>query len=414
MPELQKAAAPSYMTGMMLPQAFYLEDNVFHHELKWMQRALWLAAGHESQIPNTGSYFLYEFAGACVIVIRDHEGNVRAHHNVCRHRAARLLLEPTGTVGTITCPYHSWTYELGGKLRGAPRLSSQSPGFEKSEFSLIPVHVRTNGGIIFLSFAEFAPNFEEFIEVFARELDLQKIQRSTVAHRRVWSVAANWKLLEENNMECYHCHTAHPTYLAAHPGVGLGGVAPDAVGRVDAYPLDLKQIKKQESRGFQEVDLSEHSPCFQSIFRQVIGVDVSTESIDGQPVAPLMGHSGFDGIQTIGSLSPLTTVVLNPDHAVIFSFIPRSKRQTDVDILWLVKSDARPRDDYDVSKLTRVYDVTLAEDFKLAELTQLGVESTAYRPGPLLQPEAWVAMFHRWYLKWMVKEAAPRGAFHQE
>jgi len=353
-------------------------------------------SGHESQIPRAGDYFLYEFDKDSVIVIRDSSGQIRAHYNVCRHRGSRICLETTGTARVLTCPYHAWSYELDGKLRAAPFTSSD---FDKTPYGLISVHVRVHCGLIFLSFAKVPPDFQAYIGFLARELELQDVQHAKVVRRDLIRANANWKLVVQNNLECYHCRPAHPTYCAAHPGGLLGKPGETYQARYERVRATLKGSASENVRQFTAVYPSHDSSQFQISIRQIIGEGCVTESVGGKPVAPLMGQCEFEGVQTLALPSPVTNLVLNPDYVAVYSFTPRALRRTDMEVIWLVKETAIEGVDYDVDKVAAVWAPTLNEDKTLAENTQSGVESTTYRPGPYIQTEQLVGEFDRWYME---------------
>jgi phenylpropionate dioxygenase-like ring-hydroxylating dioxygenase large terminal subunit len=388
--------------GLSLAKRFYTEDSVYQRDVQWLRENMWWIVGHESQIPNSGDYFLHGFDQDSVIVIRDNEGRIRAHHNVCRHRGSRLCTKAAGNVPMLTCPYHAWSYGLDGKLRAA---SVTAVGFDKSLYTLIPCHVRVNCGLIFLSFAEVPPDFGVYISFLTRELELQDVQHSKVAKRTLLSASANWKLLVQNNLECYHCRPAHPTYCAAHPGVPLV-VGPED-NLYDRVRTLVRDSESERNRHVTPVYTGHECSAFQQLCRLPIGEGCATESVGGRPVAPLMGQSEYEGVQTFAQPSPLTSVYLNPDNVVIYTFTPRSRRRTDIDVMWLVKETAVEGVDFETSKVTDVWEPTLQEDKTLAENTQLGIESTAYRPGPYMEAERRVGDFDLWYLTRMASESVP-------
>jgi Rieske 2Fe-2S family protein len=388
--------------GQSLSQTFYSDETLYGRELAWLRENMWFVVGHESQIALPGEYFLYEFDRESVIVVRDHAGRINAHYNVCRHHGSRICTQTGGLLRTLTCPYHAWSYDLDGTLRTAPFAPED---FDKTQYSLAPCHVRVHCGLICLSFAQVAPDFDSYIGFITRELQLQDLQRAKIAKRSMFSVDANWKLVVENNLECYHCGPAHRTYCTAHPGIPLGRpeeyvtqARSDRVRRVRAG------AGTEESRQFRPAMVGHSSRNFHYLVRQVIGKDVETESVDGRRVAPLMGRSTYDGVQTMGLASPLNSIVLNPDHAVVYNFTPRSVRKTDIEAFWLVKGTATAGIDYDESKVSAVFEPTLKEDKILVENAQLGIESSAYRPGPYIESESFVSEFDRWYLRHIVNK----------
>lgn len=382
---------------MSMAQRFYTEENVYQRDIRWLRENMWWIVGHESQVLNSGDYFLYEFDKDSVIVIRDHEGQIRVHHNVCRHRGSRICVKSNGTLRLLACPYHAWSYDLDGKLRAVP-VTAQN--FDKTRYTLAACQVRVHCGLIFLSFAEAPPDFGAYIDCLTRELELQDIQHSKIAGRYSFNANANWKLVVQNNLECYHCGPAHPTYCAAHPGAPFARREKNE----NQTPYErassiLRDSDGEKKRHFTPVNPDHDATNFQFLLRDLIGEGCSTESLDGKPVAPLMGRNTYEGVQTFGLTSPLTSVVLNPDYAVIYSFTPRSVRRTDVEVIWLVTEIAVEGVDFDFSRVAAVWEPTLREDKSLAENTQLGVDSSAYRPGPYSRSEMMVSEFDRWYLR---------------
>jgi Rieske 2Fe-2S family protein len=152
---------------MSFPRHFYTDAAIFERDINWLRQTTWFIAGHQSQTPRTGDYFVYELANDSIIIIRDQDGKINAHHNVCRHRGSRICLESEGTVRNLTCPYHSWSYGLNGQLVGTPFMPNT---FDKTAFSLHSCHVRVYHGLIFVCLAEVAPDFESYIGFLGPEL----------------------------------------------------------------------------------------------------------------------------------------------------------------------------------------------------------------------------------------------------
>jgi len=400
--------AHSRLHGMSLAKRFYTEENIYYQDVKWLRANTWLMVGHESQIRNPGAYFLYEFDQDSVIVIRGSEDQIGAFHNVCRHRGSRLCTKDAGNMRALTCPYHAWTYGLDGRLRSAPFTPKD---FDRNQYALLPCHVRVHCGVIFLSFAQSPPDFDSYIGFLTRELELQDVQHSKVAKRALFSANANWKLVVENNLECYHCGPAHATFCSAHPGVPLGKPQEDANKTLyEPRPTALRDSESEKKRQFTPMYTGNATPNFQFVARSHIGKGCSTESVDGKSVAPLMGLCTYEGMQTIALPSPLTNVVLNPDYVVLYAFTPRSVRRTDIAVIWLVNESAVEGVDFDVSQVSAVWEPTLKEDKILAENTQLGIDSTAYRPGPYIETEKLVGDFDLWYLRRIRDELTMPGA----
>ena len=195
----------------------------------------WQYVGQLGELGDGAGYFASRVGDLPVVVTRDRDGVVRAFLNVCRHRGSVLA---TGAAGreTLQCPYHAWTYGLDGALKAAPR-SSREPGFETEGISLRPASVGTWGPFVFVNpdpeAAPLADKLGELPElVAAAGVDVDRLE----LHSRAESaVAANWKLVAENFLECYHCAVAHPGFSA------LVDVSPDAY-RLEVGRLHSTQI----------------------------------------------------------------------------------------------------------------------------------------------------------------------------
>src|SRR5262245_34354389 len=189
-------------------------------------------AGHASQIPKPGDFFLLELAGESIILIRDAKGAIHAHYNVCRHRGSHVLLQPEGNARALTCRYHGWTYAPDGSLQAAPRMPES---FDTECHGLKPCALRSIEGLLFISLAERpAPSLDEVAAGLEPYLRLKGTARAQVAHRATYAVEANWKLAVENYLECYHCKPAHPQYCSVEiKADSIGDGSPAALARYE-------------------------------------------------------------------------------------------------------------------------------------------------------------------------------------
>jgi choline monooxygenase len=175
------------------------------------------------------------------VVVRDRDRAINAFVNVCRHRGTQVA-SGCGHRETLQCPYHAWTYDLDGSLRAAPR-SEREPGFDKAEWGLFPVKTDTWGPFVFVNPDVDAPPLADFLgelpaTVEASGLDLWSLR----FHRRTeFEIRANWKIVVENYLECYHCPVAHPSFS------DLIDVDPDAY-RLEAYEWYSSQLGPVRSR----------------------------------------------------------------------------------------------------------------------------------------------------------------------
>jgi nitrite reductase/ring-hydroxylating ferredoxin subunit len=199
--------------GWSLPQEFHNDDDVYRADLDRIWRRGWLFAGHACEISRAGDYFLVQLEVDSIIVIRGDDGVIHALYNVCRHRGSIVCTEPCGHVVKLVCPYHQWTYNLDGRLAA---WRGMQPGLRKEDFGLHAVHVREVEGLLFISLAKQPPPFDAAQECLAPLLRSQGFRRAKVAKAVDYLVKANWKVVWENNRECYHCNINHPQYIKAN------------------------------------------------------------------------------------------------------------------------------------------------------------------------------------------------------
>jgi phenylpropionate dioxygenase-like ring-hydroxylating dioxygenase large terminal subunit len=204
---------------LTLPFAWYSDEQTLRRERARVFARSWQYGGRADQVADRGSFLATDAGGVPILVVRDGSGELRAFLNVCRHRGS-VLTDGCGKRETIQCHYHAWTYDLDGSLRAAPR-SDREPGFDKADWSLLPASVGTWGPFLFVNpdpaAVTLAEHLGELPEILARDLDLDGL----AFHSRVeLGSNANWKIVVENFLECYHCATAHPGFSAevdVHP-----------------------------------------------------------------------------------------------------------------------------------------------------------------------------------------------------
>jgi len=238
-------------------------------------------------------------------------------------------------------------------------------------------------------------------------LEFDGIADAKIAARQTYPTSANWKLVVENFLECYHCTGAHPEYSAVDGrakleafGAGPGSGDPAAV---DAYADTLSTWKERVAELGHPKPLveSDHTANHMAqMSRTPIGTDRLSETLDGDLACTrLLGRfRESDGGQTAFGFSPVGYLFANCDFAVMLTFRPRGQLSTDVEAVWLVHPDAVEGTNYDVETLMGVWDATLRQDKKITEDNQRGVSSQAYQPGPYALSEARVDTFIQWYL----------------
>lgn len=383
-----------------LAQAFYTDADVYERDVREVFLKCWLYAGHVSEIPAVGDWFLFEMAGESVIVIRSAEGEISALINVCRHRGSKICIDKQGCSKKLVCGYHGWAYELDGTLRSAAHMGD---GFDKSGLALKKIHCEILEGMIHINFADKPAAFELPRMAMTECLQPYRLGSAKVAHRQTYSINANWKLSVENYTECYHCAPSHPEYTRGHslarPAARSTHLMKEVMSKAKVCGLSEKSLSRiyLDAVGFGADYAYERYPMWRGHV---------TGSEDGQAVAPLMGSiKDYDGGTTDFQIGPVCFALAYCDHVVIYRFTPVALNKSECDITWLVNGDAQEGKDYDKKRLTWLWDVTTQADKRIIENNAEGVNSRYYLPGPYSEMEDYTWKFTSWYLQ-AIKPAA--------
>jgi Rieske 2Fe-2S family protein len=279
--------------------------------------------------------------------------------------------------------------------------------FDRSGFGLKSCHVRILEGLIFVCLADAkAPEFNIVSDSLRPFLLLHGTATARIAEQRTFQVHANWKLVVENYLECYHCKPAHPQYCAVEiKAESIGDGSPAAIAR---YETRDREWRAHAGRlGALLADVGTTLPLDESLSRTPIAAAYRaplrashvSATEDGRPAAPLMGRfREYDGGETALAADPLTYMLAYNDYAVFFAFVPRDAEHTDIVCTWLVHGEARPGEDYDLARLTWLWMKTTEQDKAIIEANAAGIRSPSYRPGPASLLETDVAAFREWYL----------------
>jgi Rieske 2Fe-2S family protein len=391
--EATSAMLASRARNFSLPQPFYNDARLFALDMQEIFGKEWLFASMTCEIPAKGNYMTLEIGDNPVILVRGNDGVVHGFHNVCRHRGSRLCVSEKGKVAKLVCPYHQWTYELDGRLLFAG--SDMGKGFDLGQYGLKPVHVRTAGGFIFVSLAEQPPVIDDFLVTLEHYLEPYDMGNVKVAVESHIVEQANWKLVIENNRECYHCNGAHPELLNSLQEF-------DDTDDPRATPAYKALVARKQadwtSLGI-PFELVRHGQR-NRLTRTPLLNGVVSMTTDGQPACnKLMGRLESADMGSLRILHlPNTWNHFMGDHAVVFRVLPLGPQQTLVTTKWLVHKDAMAGVDYDPEQMRKVWDATNDQDRRLVEENQRGINSLAYEPGPYSETyEYGVIDFLEWY-----------------
>jgi len=393
--------------GYALQREFQTDPGIYQLDLDRIWRRGWLFAGHTCQVKRPGDYFVFDVDTDSIILIRGDDERIHALHNTCRHRGMKVCQAESGHVGRIVCPYHQWSYARNGELAACGGMDKEGD-LDFRDFGLHRVHVREVGGLIFVCLAPEPIPFEEAERSFGALLRPQGLERAKVAATRSYEVRANWKLVWENNRECWHCNVNHPQYVKAN---------------YDNAPIDDAALKHEieararaasarlEADGV-AIDYREAGmvpfpsrDCWWSINRTPLVPGWVSESMDGRPVAPLMGGYSTRDVGTLRMRTmPNFWDHASSDHAVSTRLAPAGPQKTLVQVQWLVREDAVEGKDYTLDALLPFWELTSEQDWDLCEKNQAGVSSSAFTPGPYsTRREYNVIRYTEWYLQEIAK-----------
>lgn len=384
-----------------LPQAFYKDEALFKLDLAEIFEKEWLFAGMSCEIPAKGNYMTLTIGENPVVLVRGADQQIHGFFNVCRHRGSRLCVTEKGKVAKLVCPYHQWTYELDGRLIFAG--TNMGADFDTSQYGLKPVHVKVAGGFIFVCLAEEPPEFEAFPAELERYLEPYDVENLKVAVQSDIVEQANWKLVIENNRECYHCNGSHPELLNSLQQF-------DDTDDPLATP-EYKNLVARKEQDWAAMDVPyklqyfgkrnrmTRTPLLDNVVSMTMDGKVGCKKLMGRLTSPDMGSLRILHL-------PNSWNHFLGDHAIVFRVLPIGPQQTLVTTKWLVHKDAVEGVDYDPVNLRKVWDATNDQDRVLAEENQRGINSKAYEPGPYSQTfEFGVIDFINWYSERMQENA---------
>jgi len=366
---LPKSAKRSVATKSM-PQKYFVSPEIFADEQKKIFANEWLLVGHQSQIARAGDYIVQRVNGESLIVIRDKRGGMNGFFNVCRHRGSRLIENDGGNCAAIQCPYHAWTYGLDGRLLGAPHMDEVSD-FDKADYPLHEVNLGLWEGFIFVNLSNKPQPLEKWFAPLKRKFSHWNMSVLRPAKRIEYDVSANWKLMFENYSECYHCPGVHP------------------------------QLQKVSPYDSAENDL--HKGPFLGGFMKINAGKSLTMS--GNACAAFVGK--IENLQQVFyyTIFPNMLLSLHPEYVMVHQLWPQSPERTLIICDWLFHPNAFKvrggQPPFNPEDAIEFWDMTNKQDWHVCELSQQGISSRAYEPGPFSSRESIPAAWDEYYLRIM-------------
>ena len=353
-----------------LPGDAYYSPEIFAQEQEKIFEQMWICAVRASDVAKPGDFKTVQIGRESLIISRNRKREPRAFFNVCRHRGAKVCSDESGTgKRSFQCPYHAWTYDLDGKLIAAPNLTKM-PDIGREEYALHKAHIREWLGYLWVCVADEPPSFEDTVMGAVRSrlgdiesIDHYQVENLEVGKRIVYDVKANWKLIVENFMECYHCATIHPELTEVLPEFADGLAAQFFVGHGAEFGEDIKGFTVDGSDGVDKIP----------------GV---TEDQDRRYFAV--------------TIRPNVFLNLVPDHVILHRMFPLAADRTIVECDWLFLPEV-VASGVDLEKSVRLFDLVNLQDFEACELCQSVSDSKTYAHGGVLVPsEHHIADFQNW------------------
>jgi Rieske 2Fe-2S family protein len=354
-------AVPPAVAGLepTLPSSWYTSAQVFALEKERIFCREWLCVARAEELAEPGAFRVLEVLGESILLVRNREGQLRAFYNVCRHRGSRLCREPPAagaaavlggglSGGRITCPYHRWTYDLDGRLIGAPYLTGE-PGFDKSLFSLYPVGLECWGGFVFvhLTPARAAPLAAQ-LGAIPERVARYPLSELRIGHTIRYEVAANWKVICENYNECYHCAGVHPELCAVVPAF--------------------------RERGGANLDWARGIPHRPGAYTFTSSGTTSRRAFPGLNEDEQVRHKGE-------LVYPNLFLSLACDHAAVFVLQPRSATRTDIACHFLFEPFEIAKPGFDPRDATDFWDLVNRQDWAICESVQQGISARVHERG---------------------------------
>ena len=350
-----------------LERKYYTCQNILHKEYENLFLNNWICAGRSLDLAENGQYKVINIGKESIIILRDENGELRAHFNVCRHRGTRICKNESGQFSkSIQCGYHGWTYNLKGKLIGAPHMDSVD-GFDKKDYPLHSVPLAEWEGFIFINLSDEPEDFDSVFAPLKDRFSPRNISNLVIQKTIKYNVKGNWKLVVQNYCECYHCPILHPELAAIHNYMG---------GRNDLHEGPFLG-------GY--MDFND---------------DKDSITASGELCCPPLSGITDKNLNRVYyyAIFPNMLLSLHPEYVMYHTVWPDGVDKCKVTCFWLFSKDVVESGKYKPQDAIDFWDMTNKQDWYISELSQLGIQSKKYSPAPYSGQESLLAAFDKYYL----------------
>jgi len=351
-----------------LPPQCYTSHSFFEFEKRALFDHEWLCVGRADLIPNPGDYLTITINEDPLLVVHGLDGHIRVMTAVCQHRAHLLAEVPGHTDRLFRCPLHFWSYDTEGRVVNATGMK-KARNFDKSDYCLPQLKVEVWEGFIFVNLSDSPTLLDKWFAPLAEKFSHWNLPILRSAKRIDYNVQANWKLIFENYSECYHCPGVHPALSKLSP--------------YDSAENDL--IEGPFLGGFMSITK---------------GNSLTTS---GKSCALSVGDFGDEDFHRVFyySIFPNMLLSLHPDYSMVHQLRPLSPDRTLILCDWCFNPEAFEQEDFKPDDAIEFWDMTNKQDWHVCELSQQGIASRAYKPGPYSPRESIPAAWDRYYLRFI-------------
>jgi choline monooxygenase len=375
---LAEAAAKPLAHATALHPGLYRSTEILALENARIFEAEWLCLGRTADIPGAGDYLTYSIGDQPVVAVRQTDGSIKTHANVCLHRMMRLL-DGCGHASRIVCPYHAWTYAIDGQLIGAPHME-KSAGFKARDHQLPSIRTEIWQGWIYVTLNGAAPPVAEMLKPLAEVTDryAQEHYVPVAMEDFVWN--ANWKLLTENFMESYHLPVAHKATVGAW------------------FPVDTNRFPTEQHDHFTYQTFTKNQDAAYGLAHAD-----NTRLTDEWRYTSVMP-----------TVFPAHMYVLAPDHLWYLSLRPQGVGEVQVRFGVALAPERRAAlgdgKDQFIADTIAFFDRVNDEDKGVVRGIYQGAKAPLSRPGPLSWMEREIHDFTRYLARRLVPEASNGAA----
>jgi Rieske 2Fe-2S family protein len=361
-----------------LPSHFYFDQAHYERELSAIWYRNWIYLCRASALERPGSYRTFDLGSQQILLVRDDEGRLRAFHNTCRHRGARLCPKDSGRFAAkrIVCPYHRWTYSLQGALKRTSSLAKPE-GFDPADYPLYDVAVSEWVGFVFINLAgDDGPSVEESFDRDSARLDHWPLEDLEVGHSYRKVLDCNWKLFWDNFNECLHCPGVHPELCSLVPIYGRAIMAEH-------------DDPRWREHGAQD------DPRYKGGLRH----GAATWSTDGHSQGATFQGLSEEEVragQTFVTCLPSVFVVAHVDYVRSVRLRPLGPERTELVAEWLFPPETLANPDFDPAKVIEFPTLVMEQDARVCELNQQGLRALRHETGVLMPEEYILKRFHDW------------------